>query len=226
MKENLTQTVQDYLKTIYDLQENTGSASTTALAARLGIAPASVTGMLQRLASGITPLVDYRKHQGVTLTPAGKRAALEVIRHHRLLETYLVETLGYPWDKVHAEADQLEHFISEDFEARIAAALGNPTRDPHGELIPTVDLVMPSDPAIPLASLTEPQKVIIQRVGADNPDLLRHMQNLGLVPGAMIEIVRYSNFDRNISLQVADQQTTIVIGEAISTRIFVLPPTL
>lgn len=226
MTDNITQTIQDYLKTIYDLQENAGTASTTALATRLGISPASVTGMLQRLAGGASPLVNYRKHQGVTLTPAGTRAALEVIRHHRLLETYLVETLGYPWDEVHAEADRLEHFISENFEARIAAALGNPSRDPHGELIPTVDLTMPSDPAMPLSSIRPPQKAVILRVRADDAALLRHMDELGLTPGAQLQAVAYSPFDQNLSLMVENQPAIVVIGEAISSRIFVEIKTL
>jgi len=221
MTEPLTQTIQDYLKTIYDLSESEGSASTTALAARLGIAPASVTGMIQRLASINPPLLDYRKHQGVTLTPAGKRAALEVIRHHRLIETYLVETLGYAWDEVHAEADRLEHVISEDFEAKIAAALGNPTRDPHGELIPTVDLTMPADAAISLSALRPPQKAVLVRVRADDPALLRHLESLGLVPGVEIESVAYSPFDQNLSLRVGKSGTVIVIGAAISNRIFI-----
>ena len=221
MTEPLTQTIQDYLKTIYDLSESEGSASTTALAARLGIAPASVTGMIQRLAGINPPLLDYRKHQGVTLTPAGKRAALEVIRHHRLIETYLVETLGYAWDEVHAEADRLEHVISEDFEAKIAAALGNPTRDPHGELIPTVDLTMPADAAISLSALRPPQKAVLVRVRADDPALLRHLESLGLVPGVEIESVAYSPFDQNLTLRVGKSGTAIVIGAAISNRIFI-----
>jgi DtxR family Mn-dependent transcriptional regulator len=221
MTEPLTQTIQDYLKTIYDLSESDGSASTTALAARLGIAPASVTGMIQRLAGINPPLLDYRKHQGVTLTPAGKRAALEVIRHHRLIETYLVETLGYSWDEVHAEADRLEHVISEDFEAKIAAALGNPTRDPHGELIPTIDLTMPADAAMPLSALRPPQKAVLVRVRADDPALLRHLESLGLVPGVEIESVAYSPFDQNLSLRVGKSGTAIVIGAAISNRIFI-----
>jgi len=221
MSDTLTQTIQDYLKTIYDLLETSGSASTTALATRLGIAPASVTGMLQRLSNSTPPLVDYRKHQGVTLTPTGKRAALEVIRHHRLIEAYLVETLGYTWDEVHAEADRLEHVISEDFEARIAAALGNPVRDPHGEMIPTVDLVMPSDLALPLSTLRPPQKAVIVRVRADDAALLRHLEELGLVPGAEVESVAYSQFDHNLSLRIAKNQVIIVIGEEISKRIFI-----
>ncbi len=220
MKKPLTQTIQDYLKTIYDLSESDGAASTTALAARLGIAPASVTGMMQRLAAGTPPLVDYRKHQGVTLTPAGRRTALEVIRHHRLIETYLVETLGYTWDDVHAEADRLEHVISEDFEARIAAALGHPTRDPHGELIPTVNLFMPADDTLPLSALRPPQKAVIVRVRADDSALLRHLESLGLVPEAKVKAIEFSQFDQNILLQV-NENDPIVIGSAISHKIFV-----
>jgi DtxR family transcriptional regulator, Mn-dependent transcriptional regulator len=222
MTESLTQTIQDYLKTIYDLSESNGSASTTALADRLGIAPASVTGMLQRLAVGNPPMVDYRKHQGVTLTPVGKRAALEVIRHHRLIETYLVTALGYSWDNVHEEACRLEHVISEDFEARIASALGNPTRDPHGELIPTVDLTMPTDAAVPLSALRPPQKAVILRVRADDSALLRHLEGLGLVPGADVEALEYSPFDQNLTLTAGStDRPTCVIGYAISSQIFV-----
>jgi Mn-dependent DtxR family transcriptional regulator len=136
MEQSLTHSVQDYLKQIYELTEGGENASTTALAARLKVTPASVTGMVQKLSSAVPPLVEYQKHQGVTLTSDGTRAALEVIRHHRLLETWLVQTLGYAWDEVHEEAERLEHAISEDLERRIAAALGNPLRDPHGEPIP------------------------------------------------------------------------------------------
>jgi DtxR family transcriptional regulator, Mn-dependent transcriptional regulator len=220
--EPLTHNIQDYLKHIYSLTEFSGqAASTTDLAARLGIAPASVTGMIQRLAAGTPPLINYRKHQGVTLTIAGKRAALEVIRHHRLIETYLAKMLGYSWDEVHAEADRLEHVISEDFEARIAAALGHPTRDPHGELIPTVELTMPTDAAIPLSTLRPPQKAVILRVRADDSALLRHLESLGLVPGAEVESEAYSSFDQNLSLRVGKSRAAIVIGMAISSRIFV-----
>src|SRR5512137_1063069 len=120
MNETLTTSIQDYLKAIYALTGDGGEASTTALAGRLGVAPASVTGMLQKLAGLTPPLIVYRKHQGARLTPEGERAALEVLRHHRLLEAYLVESLGYSWDAVHEEACRLEHVISEDFEARIA----------------------------------------------------------------------------------------------------------
>src|SRR4026207_1079142 len=143
MEPTLTISIQDYLKNIYELTESGESASTNALATKLKIKPASVTGMVQKLASSKPALVEYQKHQGVTLTKEGRKAALEVIRHHRLIETWLVQTLGYSWDEVHEEAERLEHVISEDFERRIAAALGHPMRDPHGQLIPTGDLKNP-----------------------------------------------------------------------------------
>lgn len=217
----LTTSIQDYLKTIYDLTENDSSASTNALAARLGIRPGSVTGMIQKLATSTPPLVVYSKHQGVTLTPEGTRAALEVIRHHRLIETYLVTMLGYSWDTVHEEADRLEHVISEDFEARIAAALGHPIRDPHGELIPTAELTMPTDADMPLSALRPPQKAEILRVRADDPGLLRHLESVGLVPGAQVEAAGYSPFDQNLSLRVEQSPTPIVVGIAISNQIFI-----
>lgn len=221
MEQTLTTSIQDYLKTIYDLTEKDGSASTTALAARLGIKPGSVTGMLQKLATSVPPLVVYSKHQGVTLTPEGERAALEVIRHHRLIETYLVTMLGYSWDNVHEEADRLEHVISEDFEARIAAALGHPLRDPHGELIPTAELTMPTDAETPLSALRPPLKAVILRVRADDPALLRHLESLGLVPGAEVEAVAHSPFDQNISLRVQKNPTPITVGIAITQHIFI-----
>src|SRR5829696_1972933 len=153
MEQVLSVSIQDYLKNIYELTENGEIASTNALAKRLKISAPSVTGMIQKLASATPALVEYQKHQGVTLTNEGKRAALEVIRHHRLLEAWLVQTLGYSWDEVHEEAERLEHVISEDFERRIASAMGNPTRDPHGEFIPTADLKMPEEDTTPLSSL-------------------------------------------------------------------------
>jgi len=186
MKPNLTVSIQDYLKAIYDLTASGEPASTNALAARLGIAPASVTGMLQKLAAARSQFVKYRKHQGVTLTAKGRRAALEVIRHHRLLETFLQRNLGYPWDQVHAEADRLEHVISEDFEARIAKALGNPVRDPHGALIPTAELTMPATEDIPLGRLRPPQRAVVHSVPDEDPALLRHLADLKVVPGVKL----------------------------------------
>lgn len=211
--------IQDYLKRIYELTENGLPASTNDLARELNVKPASVTGMIQKLAAEKPALVEYQKHQGVTLTSTGKRAALEVIRHHRLLEAWLVQTLGYSWDEVHEEAERLEHVISEDFERRIAAALGNPTRDPHGELIPTADLKMPVDDTTPLSSLRASQSATIQRVVAADPNLLRHLDSLGLTPGIQIEVIEYSEFDNNLTVKVGRKVN--VLGLNITTKIFV-----
>ena len=141
----LSQTAEDYLKEIYKLQAEEGRASTTAIAKRVGVAPPSATSMVKKLAA--LKLVSHERYRGVTLTPAGEKAAIEVIRHHRLLEQYLSETLGVPVEEVHAEADRLEHAISEELEARIDESLGFPTHDPHGDPIPGADLRWPADEA-------------------------------------------------------------------------------
>jgi DtxR family transcriptional regulator, Mn-dependent transcriptional regulator len=219
MEKNLTISIQDYLKNIYELTENGESASTNALAKKLNIKPASVTGMMQKLASAKPALVEYQKHQGVTLTKQGRKAALEVIRHHRLLEAWLVQTLGYSWDEVHEEAERLEHVISENFERRIAAAMGNPIRDPHGELIPTADLRMPEDDTIPLSALRPNQIGVIQRVKAGDAELLRYLNELGLIPGAQIEVKEYSPFDHNLTVKVGRKSP--VLGLNITNKIFV-----
>jgi DtxR family Mn-dependent transcriptional regulator len=220
METILTQSTQDYLKHIFELTEGGGAASTNDLASLLGVKPASVTGMVQKLASAEPPLVDYQKHQGVKLTPEGEHAALEVLRHHRLLESWLVQSLGYTWDVVHEEACRLEHVISEDFEARIAAALGHPTHDPHGDPIPSEDLVMPEDNLAPLSALRPPQQAVIRRVIGEVPDFLRHLEELGLVPGAQLEVKSYSPFDNNLTIAVQGQPST-VLGLAITSKIFV-----
>jgi DtxR family transcriptional regulator, Mn-dependent transcriptional regulator len=219
MKQQVTTSIQDYLKHIYDLSKNGTPASTTDLAKRLDIKPASVTGMVQKLASAKPALVEYHKHQGVTLTTAGKKNALEVIRHHRLLETWLVKTLGYSWDEVHDEACRLEHAISEDFERRIAVALGNPTRDPHGDIIPTENLTMPTDKSQPLSALRPTQHGTIVRVNGEDPAFLRHLVGLGLVPGAQIEVTDHSQFDHNITIKIGSKSN--VLGLPITGNIYV-----
>lgn len=220
METVLTQSTQDYLKHIFELTEDGRVASTNDLAARLGVKPASVTGMVQKMASAEPPLVEYQKHQGVTLTPEGEHAALEVLRHHRLLESWLVQSLGYTWDEVHEEACKLEHVISEDFEARIAAALGHPTRDPHGDPIPNENLVMPEENLTPLSALRAPQRATVKRVIGEKPAFLRHLNELGLVPGAQIKIQSYSRFDNNLTVSI-NKQPSVVLGLAITSKIFV-----
>jgi DtxR family Mn-dependent transcriptional regulator len=219
MEQTLTISIQDYLKCIYELTDNGESATTNALAKKLNIKPASVTGMIQKLASSKPALVEYQKHQGVTLTKEGKRGALEVIRHHRLLEAWLVQTLGYSWDEVHEEAERLEHVISENFESRMAAAMGNPVRDPHGELIPTADLKMPLDKSTPLAALRPKQTATVQCVKSPETELLRYLEGLGLTPGARIEVLDYSPFDHNLTIKIG--RKSVVLGLYITNRILV-----
>ena len=219
MNKPLTISIQDYLKNIYELTENGENATTNALAKKLNISAPSVTGMVQKLASSKPALVEYQKHQGVTLTREGKKAALEVIRHHRLLEAWLVQTLGYSWDEVHEEAERLEHVISEDFERRIAAAMGHPDRDPHGEPIPTEDLKMPLDQSTPLSSMRPGESGTIKRVDASDPALLRYLDELGLVPGVKIQVTDYSPFDHNLTLKVGGKTT--VLGLNITSKLFI-----
>lgn len=219
MMQSLTISIQDYLKNIYELTETGESASTTALAKKMKVSAPSVTGMIQKLATAKPPLVEYQKHQGVTLTKEGKKAALEVIRHHRLLEAWLVQTLGYTWAEVHEEAERLEHVISEDFERRIAAAMGHPLRDPHGELIPTADLKMPLEDSVPLSALRPEQRGTVQCVKAANTELLRYLESLGLIPGTEIEVKEYSPFDHNLTVKVG--RKTAVLGLNITSKIFI-----
>jgi len=218
-KDPLTQSIQDYLKHIFELSEDGTPASTNDLATRLGIKPSSVTGMVQKLASAEPPLVEYQKHQGATLTPEGERAALEILRHHRLLESWLVQSLGYTWDEVHEEACRLEHVISEDFEARMDAALGHPTHDPHGDPIPNAQLVMPSEQNVPLSSLRPTQSAVIRRINDEDPEFLRHLNDLGLVLGANLKVLAHSPFDSNLTIKLSDRE--FVVGPAITNNILV-----
>jgi DtxR family transcriptional regulator, Mn-dependent transcriptional regulator len=221
MTEAITDSIQNYLKTIYDLTEQGAAASTNAIAGRLGVEPASVTGMVQKLAAARPALVEYKKHHGVKLTPAGRRAALEVIRHHRLLEAWLVESLGYRWDEVHGEAEKLEHAISEEMEQRIASALGDPLRDPHGEPIPTSDLVMPSDHSIPLETAKAGEKRIVRRVDARDKGLLRHLNQLGLVPGAQVEVLDISEFEHLMRVRISSRKQNTILSSTITAHVYV-----
>ena len=221
MRENLTQTIEDYLKTIYQFTLERQRATTNQIAESLGVTPASVTGMLKKLAATEPPLVEYKKHYGVLLTPDGEKIALEIVRHHRLLEMFLVQMLGYEWDEVHSEADRLEHHISEAFEERIAEALGDPQRDPHGNPIPTRELAIQKLNDIPLRSLQPGQKGVVQRVRETDPELLRRVAELGLVPGAHFEVLEYSPLDENLLLVIAEQPGSVVLGKGITNQIFV-----
>lgn len=216
-----SQAVQDYLKAIYELTSEQGRATTTDLAEVMGVRPASVTGMVQKLAATDPPLLDYEKHRGVSLTEQGEKVALEIIRHHRLLEMFLHKTLGFGWDEVHEEADRLEHVISEDFEERISEVLGHPSLDPHGHPIPTRDLEIAEPSGNRLSELRAGQKAVVRRVDDADPSLLRHLSDLGLKPEARIQVVSYSQFDDNLHIDVAGGQKGVVLGPRITTKVFV-----
>ncbi len=187
----LSEAQEDYLKQILLLSEAEAAVTTQALAERLQVKPASVTGMLKKLAE--LGLVEYTAYRGVRLSEAGEKVALEILRHHRLLEAYLTEALGYSWDEVHDEAERLEHHISEALEARIAAFLGHPTHDPHGDPIPTADLSLPETPDLtPLADLPPGHRGRLVRVTAQDKDTLNLLAHLHLVPGARVEVVERS----------------------------------
>ena len=167
------------------------------------------------------PLVDYKKHKGVTLTCEGKKAALEIMRHHRLVESFLHEILGYSWDEVHAEAERLEHVISEDMERRMAAVLGNPSRDPHGQPIPDQNLELLPNDDFPMDELRPGQMATIRRVQDDDPELLRYLADLGLHPGVKITTVAYVPFDQTLRVQIGEHEDSAVLGPSITGEIFV-----
>jgi DtxR family Mn-dependent transcriptional regulator len=180
--------IEDYSKAIYALeQRGREPVSTNALAERLGVTPASASGMVKRL--GELGLVTHQPYRGVSLTDAGRRVALEVIRHHRLLELYLVQDLGVPWDRVHQEAEVLEHVLSDELEELIAAKLGHPTHDPHGDPIPTADLVIDEPPTDSLDSLPARARGIFVRVSDSDPEMLRYLADRGIAPGDAFEVV-------------------------------------
>jgi DtxR family Mn-dependent transcriptional regulator len=179
--------VEDYAKAIYALQDRgDGTVTTTALAERLGVTPASASGMVRKLDD--QGLVTHVRYRGVRLTPSGTRVALEVLRHHRLLELYLAETLDVPWDRVHDEAEVLEHVLSEDLEALIAAKLGDPTHDPHGDPIPTADLQLPEEITESLAALEPGAEGVFVRVSDSDPEMLRYLAERGIAPGDPLSV--------------------------------------
>lgn len=217
---------EDYLKAIYFIQEqqNGQPVSTSSLASRLGVASASVTGMLKRFAAEDPKLVEYEPYSGVTLTLAGEKMALEVIRHHRLLESYLCQMLGYSWDEVHEEAERLEHVISEEMEERLATALGDPVTDPHGDPIPDREGNFHQPAYQCLTDIPNGQPVEIRRVVGQEPEMLRYLAELGLVLSTQIEIVSKAPFNGPITIRViGSQQSTLALGRELAEKIFVMP---
>ena len=210
----VSESAQDYLKAIWKL-ERTGDMSTTALADALGVAPASATAMLKKLAA--LGLVVHERYHGATLTPAGERMALEVVRHHRLLELYLMEALGLSWDQVHEEAERLEHHLSDQLESHIDRALGFPTRDPHGDPIPSPELLLQSDELVCLSDLEAGSMTVVRRVPDGDPELLRYLATLGLVPAEEVTVVDRAPFDGPVTVEV--RGTRHAIGRSLAAQI-------
>ncbi len=199
----LSSAVEDYAKAIYALQERSGAAVTTnALADRLAVTPASASSMVKKLAA--LALVTHEPYHGVTLTENGTKVALEVLRHHRLLELYLTETLGVPWDRVHDEAEVLEHVLSAELEELIATQLGDPTHDPHGDPIPTRDGRIPDVRTLSMQSLETGSQGTFVRISDSDPEMLRYLAERGIAPGATFEIVEKQPFDGPLFAKFAD----------------------
>jgi DtxR family Mn-dependent transcriptional regulator len=209
---DLTAAVQDYAKAIYTLESRHGAASTTELATLLEVRPGSVSGMLRKLSE--LGLVEHERYHGVRLTERGRRVALEVIRHHRLVELFLVESLGMTWDEVHAEAEVLEHALSEELEELIAEKLGNPTVDPHGDPIPSRELELPETSSQTLAELEPGGVVTFVRVSDSDPDMLRFLGERGIVPGTTLELVERQPFDGPLFVRVDGE--THVLGSMLA----------
>jgi DtxR family Mn-dependent transcriptional regulator len=208
-----SQAIEDYAKAIYALERrDSDPVSTNALAERLGVTPASASGMVKRL--GELGLVEHQPYRGVSLTENGRRLALEVIRHHRLLELYLVETLGVPWDRVHQEAEVLEHVLSEELEELIAVKLGDPTHDPHGDPIPTRELTIEEGTTETLQSLEPGACGTFVRVSDSNPEMLRFLAERGIAPGDQLEVLEKQPFDGPLFVRFGDR--TQVLGGALA----------
>jgi DtxR family Mn-dependent transcriptional regulator len=215
----LTEPQEDYLKQIYLLAKGDGRVSTQALARRLQVRPASVTEMVGRLAQ--LGLVEHAPYHGVSLTEAGRRVALEMLRHHRLLETYLVQVLGYGWDEVHEEAERLEHVISERFEAGIAEVMGHPTHDPHGDPIPSPDLSMPNGSVrIPLTALAPGERGVLGRVGLQDRETLELLHRHCVVPGTTIEMLG----ETSAGFQVRAHNKNILIPPHLAEELWIEGP--
>lgn len=218
-RDNLNhQAIEDYVKTIYSLALEESPVSTTRVAQARQVKPASATSMIQRLAK--LKLVNYEKHYGVTLTEAGEKLALEVIRHHRLIELFLMEALGFSWDEVHEQADILEHVISEKLEERIAAVLNHPEFDPHGDPIPAKDGSITAVETRPLADLPPGTVARVARILDDsNSEMLRYLAELGLVPDATLTVLDAAPFEGPITIQLDNDSR--IIGYNLAAAVLV-----
>lgn len=213
----ITKAIEDYLKAIYQVETEHGAVSTNALADRLGVSAASVTGMLKKLAT--LDLVTYTRYQGVGLTGEGRTVALRILRYHRLAERYLAEVLGMPWDEVHAEAEEWEHAMSDRVALRLDAAMGGPATDPHGEPIPTASGAIAEPKDVSLATLPAGASAVISRVYSQDAALLRYLGGLGLYPGVLLHVVEVAPFEGPLTLDIGGEQHRI--GRPVAAQIFV-----
>ena len=219
----LSDVMEDYLKAIYQLQRGSDErVKTSEIAAELDVTSPTVTSMLEKLEE--RELVDREKYRGVTLTEEGETVALEVIRHHRLLEAYLTEHLDYDWAEVHAEADRLEHHISEDFEARVADVLGEPDVDPHGSPIPGADLEPPERPdGAPISEFTEGETVVVEEVADRDADVLAYLADHGVEPGVELEIVEVAPFGM-VTARPTTGEDAVSLPESVAHHVRVAQP--
>ena len=214
----ISPSMENYLKTIYRLTAKNDTVSTSTLAKQMKCSAASVTNMLQKLSN--LKLVNYERYQGVTLTLAGDKIALETIRHHRLIELYLTEVLGYSWDKVHDEAEQLEHVISEEFEERIDKALGYPTLDPHGDPIPTKEGKIEHQSFHSLWETKIGKEVQVAHVSDGSPEVLRYLGSIGIFPKVKIHVTQKDSPKGPVYIKI--ENTTYLLGEELARQIFVI----
>ncbi len=220
VRPEVSNAVQDYAKAIWSLaQRDDEPVSTSAIAERLDVSPASASAMVKRLES--MGLVEREPYHGVQLTRAGERVALEVLRHHRLLELYLAEALGMSWDRVHAEAEVLEHAISPALSELIAAKLGNPTHDPHGDPIPTADGEIHELPTLALADLEPGARGVFVRVSDSDPDMLRYLAERGIAPGDHFEVLEREPFEGPLTLRFGEARH--VLGGALTRAMRTVP---
>jgi DtxR family transcriptional regulator, Mn-dependent transcriptional regulator len=215
--QNLTAPVEDYLKAIYSIESRGSAAATNDIAQRLAIAPASVSGMVRRLAH--QGLLAYERYRGVRLTEAGRLAALRTIRRHRVIEAYLAKALGYPWDRVHEEAERLEHAASEELVDRMAAEIGEPLVDPHGHPIPTREGEVDETRYRTLSDVALGQRSRVVRVSDEDAELLRYLAQLGIRPGVVVAVVGRAPYAGPITLKVGRAEHQV--GPALASRVMV-----
>jgi DtxR family Mn-dependent transcriptional regulator len=217
--ESLTAPAEDYLKAIYAIGKGSGAAATNEIAQRLAIAPASVSGMVRRLAD--QGLLAYERYHGVRLTESGRRAALRTLRRHRVIESYLSEALGYPWDRVHDEAERLEHAASDELVDRMAATIGEPEVDPHGAPIPTRDGSVDETEYTSLAQLPIGTSGVVVRVSDEDPAMLRYLAELSILPGKKLTVKARAPYDGPITLTLGRQELSI--GPSLAANVLIAP---